>query len=57
MGTDLSPIQPLWVPPNVRFIVDDAEDEWLAPDYDLVHFRCVAIILKEAKLVLGHALK
>ncbi|KAJ5739364.1 hypothetical protein N7533_012148 [Penicillium manginii] len=25
VGTDLSPIQPSWVPPNLRFIVDDAE--------------------------------
>ncbi|KAK1855538.1 methyltransferase domain-containing protein [Colletotrichum chrysophilum] len=28
-GADLSPIQPDWIPPNVRFIVDDVEDEWL----------------------------
>ncbi len=27
-GIDLSPIQPTWVPPNVRFYVDDAESEW-----------------------------
>src|SRR5688572_21757454 len=27
-GLDLSPIQPSWVPPNVRFEVDDIEDEW-----------------------------
>lgn len=25
VGTDLSPIQPDWVPPNCRFEVDDAE--------------------------------
>ncbi|OJJ44448.1 hypothetical protein ASPZODRAFT_168718 [Penicilliopsis zonata CBS 506.65] len=28
VGTDLSPIQPSWVPPNVEFFVDDAESEW-----------------------------
>lgn len=28
-GTDLSPIQPSWVPPNVQFEVDDCTDEWL----------------------------
>ena len=27
-GTDLSPTQPSWVPPNVRFEVDDFKDEW-----------------------------
>lgn len=29
IGFDLSPIQPAWVPPNCRFIVDDAELEWM----------------------------
>jgi hypothetical protein len=27
--SDLSPIQPIWVPPNVRFMVDDVESPWL----------------------------
>ncbi len=55
LGIDLSPIQPVWVPPNVRFYVDDAEDEWLGRDYDLVHFRFVTIVLKDVKKVLGYA--
>lgn len=40
LGTDLSPIQPEYVPPNCRFEVDDAEDEWVfgAP-FDLIHAR------------------
>ncbi|KAK7529926.1 S-adenosyl-L-methionine-dependent methyltransferase [Phyllosticta citribraziliensis] len=41
-GTDLSPIQPEWVPENVQFIIDDAaEDDWLIqPDtYDYIHTR------------------
>jgi hypothetical protein len=25
LGIDLSPIQPIWVPPNVRFMVDDVD--------------------------------
>ena len=29
LGTDLSPIQPAWVPPNCQFEVDDCELEWL----------------------------
>lgn len=40
-GRDLSPIQPSMVPPNVRFQVDDFEDEWLHADnkYDYIHVR------------------
>jgi SAM-dependent methyltransferase len=41
-GIDLSPIQPSWVPPNLTFLVDDAEDEWPysnSEKFDLVHWR------------------
>ncbi|KAK1761860.1 S-adenosyl-L-methionine-dependent methyltransferase [Phialemonium atrogriseum] len=27
-GTDLSPVQPSWVPPNVHFQIDDFSQEW-----------------------------
>ena len=41
VGTDLSPIQPQWIPPNVKFEVDDAEQAWTFPEnhFDLVHTR------------------
>ncbi|KAK0724066.1 S-adenosyl-L-methionine-dependent methyltransferase [Lasiosphaeris hirsuta] len=40
LGTDLSPIQPEYVPPNCRFEIDDAEDEWLFSEtFDYVHLR------------------
>ncbi|OJD33461.1 methyltransferase type 11 [Diplodia corticola] len=44
IGNDLSPIQPHWVPPNVRFEVDDAESTWPAdrPRFDLIHCRYLA---------------
>src|SRR5690242_11017501 len=46
IGTDLSPIQPELVNPNVRFYVDDATDEWQqGPDWwdlDYVHTRMTA---------------
>ncbi|KXX78888.1 Malonyl-[acyl-carrier protein] O-methyltransferase [Madurella mycetomatis] len=46
-GVDLSPIQPHWVPPNVEFIVDDIEDEWVHDkDYDFVHLRFVNTVIK-----------
>ncbi|KAH3913942.1 hypothetical protein HBH56_096300 [Parastagonospora nodorum] len=40
-ATDLSPIQPTWVPPNVKFEIDDAEQTWTWDDnfFDLVHLR------------------
>ncbi|KKY28631.1 putative methyltransferase type 12 [Phaeomoniella chlamydospora] len=43
IGTDLSPIQPTWVPPNCEFLVDNAdlsEDaEWGFPPVDFIHSR------------------
>jgi SAM-dependent methyltransferase len=41
IGTDLSPIQPEWVPPNCIFEVDDALLPWTFPpaSFDLVHIR------------------
>ncbi|KAK1829009.1 S-adenosyl-L-methionine-dependent methyltransferase [Podospora conica] len=48
IGVDLSPIQPVWIPPNVEFIVDDIEDEWVyANDFDYVHLRFVSICIKD----------
>ncbi|KAF2214086.1 hypothetical protein CERZMDRAFT_66779 [Cercospora zeae-maydis SCOH1-5] len=43
IGIDLSPGQPTVVPPNVRFIVDDAEDQWLDDEkYDFIHARLMS---------------
>lgn len=40
LGTDLSPIQPRSVPPNVKFEVDDVCDEWVyAVPFDFIHIR------------------
>jgi len=41
IGTDISPIQPSWVPPNLRFEIEDATQPWtFAPDtFDFVHMR------------------
>ena len=39
-GTDLSPIQPSWIPPNVYFEIDDFNLAWLDSEkYDLIHHR------------------
>ncbi|KAI9732799.1 MAG: hypothetical protein M1834_003737 [Cirrosporium novae-zelandiae] len=40
IGTDLSPIQPSFVPPNVSFMVDDAEAEWtFNKKFDFINMR------------------
>ncbi|QMW31119.1 hypothetical protein G4B84_006500 [Aspergillus flavus NRRL3357] len=41
IGTDLSPIQPSFTPPNVQFEVDDCCDPWLYKNdtFDFVHVR------------------
>lgn len=39
-GIDLSPIQPSWIPPNLKFEVDDYNLEWLDHNkFDLIHAR------------------
>ncbi|KAK4239582.1 Phosphomethylethanolamine N-methyltransferase [Achaetomium macrosporum] len=40
-GTDISPIQPTWVPPNCKFEMDDATLEWTYADghFDYIHMR------------------
>lgn len=41
IGTDITPIQPSWVPPNVSFQIDDANLEWTFPDntFDFIYVR------------------
>ena len=40
-GTDISPIQPVWVPPNCEFVIDDAQLAWTWPEnhFDYIHIR------------------
>ncbi|CCE32552.1 uncharacterized protein CPUR_06412 [Claviceps purpurea 20.1] len=43
IGTDLSPCQPQWVPPNVRFEIDDATLEWTWDSnyFNFIHIRYI----------------
>ncbi|KAJ2893511.1 putative methyltransferase domain-containing protein [Zalerion maritima] len=42
VGTDLSPIQPHYVPPNCQFEIDDADDEWtFSTRFDFIHARAM----------------
>ena len=43
IGTDLSPIQSSFVPPNLQFYIEDAEDEWtFTKGFDFIHGRMLA---------------
>ncbi|KAI5463650.1 S-adenosyl-L-methionine-dependent methyltransferase [Mariannaea sp. PMI_226] len=41
LGTDISPTQPSWVPPNLQFQIDDAQLDWTFPEnhFDFIHLR------------------
>ncbi|KAI5459529.1 S-adenosyl-L-methionine-dependent methyltransferase [Mariannaea sp. PMI_226] len=41
IGTDISPIQPSWLPPNVKFEIEDCTQEWTfaAEAFDYIHIR------------------
>ncbi|KAJ5233223.1 uncharacterized protein N7469_004989 [Penicillium citrinum] len=45
IGVDLSPIQPGWVPPNVRFLIEDVnQPEWSFGEgsFDFIHIRSLS---------------
>ncbi|KAF4456156.1 hypothetical protein F53441_1640 [Fusarium austroafricanum] len=41
VGTDISPIQPSWLPPNLEFQIDDCTQEWTFKEnsIDYIHMR------------------
>lgn len=40
IGTDLAPIQPDYIPPNLAFMIDDIEDEWTwGQKFDYIYTR------------------
>ncbi|KAK3954391.1 S-adenosyl-L-methionine-dependent methyltransferase [Pseudoneurospora amorphoporcata] len=49
VGTDISAIQPSWVPPNLQFDIDDASKTWTYPDnhFDYVHIRWLSGTIKD----------
>ena len=51
IGTDLSPTQPTFVPPNCEFQVDDANDDWtFNRKFDYIHVREMQMAIEERKL-------
>ena len=41
VGTDISPIQPTWIPPNIKFEIEDYTRPWTFDEnsFDFVHLR------------------
>ncbi|KAF9886977.1 hypothetical protein FE257_010718 [Aspergillus nanangensis] len=57
-GIDLSPTQSVLVPPNLKFIVDDMEEEWLFKEkFDLIHARYLVGALADPAQVIAQAYK
>ncbi|KLP06741.1 related to TAM domain methyltransferase [Fusarium fujikuroi] len=57
VGTDLSPCQPEWVPPNVRFEIDDAALSWTWGDdeFDFIHIRYIFGAIKDWSALFSEA--
>ncbi|KAH7381937.1 S-adenosyl-L-methionine-dependent methyltransferase [Cadophora sp. MPI-SDFR-AT-0126] len=53
LGTDLSPIQPSFVPPNCQFRIDDAEEEWIfSQPFDYIHGRALVSCFRDPPSVI-----
>ncbi|TVY81588.1 Secondary metabolism regulator, partial [Lachnellula suecica] len=59
LGVDLSPIQPEWVPSNVRFMIDDVESPWvyLRNHFDYIHSRHMVVAVREWPRLMRRALR
>ncbi|KAI1933618.1 hypothetical protein LOZ65_000254 [Ophidiomyces ophidiicola] len=57
IGNDLSPIQPSFVPPNVKFVVDDVEAEWAyeTSPFDYIHARFLEVSIKDMPRLISQA--
>jgi SAM-dependent methyltransferase len=47
-GTDLSPVQPAYIPPNCRFYIENAEEQWdFEHKFDYVHGRMLVVGIRK----------
>jgi SAM-dependent methyltransferase len=54
IGTDLSPIQPSYVPPNCQFYIEDCEDPWhFSQKFDLIHGRALLSCFSRTRTVMA----
>ncbi|KAJ3542215.1 hypothetical protein NM208_g4210 [Fusarium decemcellulare] len=59
VGTEISPIQPSWVPPNLQFQIDDCTQEWTFDQnsQDFVHIRWLFGSIKDWTALFKQAYK
>ncbi|KAF4450230.1 hypothetical protein FALBO_16510 [Fusarium albosuccineum] len=59
IGTDLSPIQPSWIPPNLRFEIEDCTREWtFASEFaDYIHLRWLFGSIKDWNALASEAFR
>ncbi|KYG42893.1 hypothetical protein M433DRAFT_72859, partial [Acidomyces richmondensis BFW] len=58
LGIDLSPIQPVMVPPNCKFLVEDCNSEWIfSQRFDLIHTRAMTAGVKDWPWLMKQAFK
>ena len=56
IGTDLSPIQPHYIPPNCKFEIDDYNSEWtFSQNFDFIHARGLAGTSKDYPAIVKQA--
>ncbi|EFW18387.1 hypothetical protein D8B26_005180 [Coccidioides posadasii str. Silveira] len=57
IGNDLSPTQPADIPPNVKFLVDDVEEEWEygSRPFDFIHSRYMVFAIRDMKHLIQQA--
>ncbi|KAF5011811.1 hypothetical protein FDECE_2101 [Fusarium decemcellulare] len=57
IGTDLSPIQPAWIPPNLTFEIEDCNLTWTfeANSFDYVHMRYLFGSITDWNALFGNA--
>lgn len=57
VGTDISPIQPGWIPPNLKFEIEDCTLSWTYPaeSFDYVHLRLLVGSISDWEALLTEA--
>ncbi|KAK3956947.1 S-adenosyl-L-methionine-dependent methyltransferase [Pseudoneurospora amorphoporcata] len=59
IGTDISPVQPSWVPPNLQFEINDATKEWTYREnhFDYIHMQFLNGAFGDLKQVYDEAFR
>lgn len=59
IGVDTAAVQPVWVPPNLQFEIDDIEDDWLWGEnsFDFIHAREIILAIHDWPRLIAQAFK